>query len=185
MANSLLLRDSAGITAGYVQRSAETVRCRLTVPASAQRGRLVLVFEDGRTAGLDLRMQGDEQAWTVAPGRLTGAWVAAEGRLLLASDAAARSMGERRLAAERPRAHPPVGPSQEEETKPCGSDEAEEACAEPDGGGKVGAQRLERSLSERRWPPPPCLSRAMYEDGVWVSRGERTSAVAAPAHGAP
>ena len=185
MANSLLLRDSAGITAGYVQRSAETVRCRLTVPASAQCGRLVLVFEDGRTAELDLRMQGDEQAWTVAPGRLTGAWVAAEGRLLLASDAAARSMGERRLTAERPRAHPPVEPSQEEETKPCGSDEAEEACAEPDGGGKVGAQRPGRPLPERRWPPPPCLSRAMYEDGVWVSRGEKATAVAAPTHGAP
>ena len=106
---------------------------------------------------------GQEQTWTDGGGTLTGAYIAADGEMLLDTGEAARQAFERarRKAAGMAKARQAsvaAGKStteQQEAAQPSGNAAGQRAAPQT------------RSLPQRRWPPPPCWPEARYLDGRW------------------
>ena len=173
MGNSLLLRDEAGRMTGYVQLCAGTLRCRVTAGA-AERMELLVGYVDGGAQTCDFAVDGGEQTWPAASGALRGACVLSGGRVLCATDDAARAAGRKALLDRQPR-------------KPRDTQEPPKAHNEQEKGARAVRKPSEEVLlPQRRWPPPPCLAGARYDGGAWIIRGEEgTQADAVPDRGAP
>ena len=168
MANSLLLRGDAGRMDGYVQRSANTLRCRVTHGA-ARGTRLFVCFADGQVCEFSLSEGNGEQLFPAPEGALSGACVVTGDIVVCATDASAREMGWMALRAAESAAQRPALPVPEP------PDDKEEPEKQP-----LRSCKMESCMPEMRWPPPPCLASARYDGGRWVNREEEATADAAP-----
>ena len=177
MSSGFVLRDRAGHPAGYVMQGRGVVSCRAC--QLAQPAQLVLMRgneEESRPMPAD----GREQTWPDGGEPLTGAYIAADGVLLLDTGEAARLAFERAsrraagASAARARHQEMIGRAEksaaEQETAqaPKETIPASTGAAQPSTeAARQTASPQMRSLPQRRWPPPPCWPEARYADGHW------------------
>lgn len=160
MGSGFVLRDRGGRTAGYVMQGMGVVRCRAS--QLAQPAQLVLL-RAGEAEERLMPAGGQEQTWTDGGGALTGAYIAADGEMLLDTGEAARQAFERarRKAAGMAKARQAAGAAGKSTTE-----QQEAAQPSGDAAGQRAAPQT-RCLPQRRWPPPPCWPEARYLDGRW------------------
>lgn len=110
---------------------------------------LTAVYEDGER-NFEGGFDGYETERPNDGGRLIGAYVTADGKMVLDTGTAARKAFEnRKTTACRP----------EKQKATQNLDFAKEKPEKP---------RLQKpETAERRWPPPPCMPGAVYRKGIW------------------
>jgi len=149
---SAVLKDLFNHVAGYVVLSGESVLCRAQLNAPAT---LNIVFSDGTHGEYDLDAHGKEQRFSCEEKNMRGCYVFQKEELCLISDEAMRRAFEeqiRRSCAVDLRKRMP-----EREMEDLLLPEAQ----------AQGNLESERTLPQRRWPPPPCWDGICYRNGCW------------------
>ena len=146
MNESFVFKNKKGATCGYIMARGRQLRIRL--PEGMEKVCLTAVYEDGER-NFEGGFDGYETERPNDGGRLIGAYVTADGKMVLDTGTAARKAFENRKAtACRP----------EKQKAAQNLDFAKE---------KPEKQTQKPETAERRWPPPPCMPGAVYRKGIW------------------
>lgn len=144
------------------------IRCRAS--ALERPAQITLVCE-GSSVDREMLPDGREYIWPDSGQTLTGAYVAAEGMLLMTTGEDARRAfllraEAGRRAELRARADASRAAAEREEDRP-GEMAHEETPAGPEKEHTEAQRACEAALPQRRWPPPPCWPQARYAQGRW------------------
>lgn len=146
MNESFVFKNKKGATCGYIMARGRQLRIRL--PEGMEKACLTAVYEGGER-NFEGGFDGYETERPNDGGRLIGAYVTADGKMVLDTGTAARKAFENRKAtACRP----------EKQKAAQNLDFAKE---------KPEKQTQKPETAERRWPPPPCMPGAVYRKGIW------------------
>ncbi len=178
MGKSFVMKRPDGSLAGYLIQESDGRACFRAHALPEEGARLTLVFRNGTQASRAVSGE-REAAWIERSGDVEAAFVAREGKLLMSTgergrkayeaalerDEARRRSTERRereaavrkLADVQEKAADEAPDQEPERTEPAFCEEKKVPQTAPN----VDA------LPERRWPPPPCMPGARYEEGRW------------------
>ena len=153
MGRSILLKDKKGRILGYVIYDGQYGRVKITGASGACL--LILLDEHGRRMMYPVRDDGMEECFACDHEPLYAAVLNESGKFLL-------SDGQREIREEwMERASVQLFGCDDEARS--GRDEDDEDMEERE----ERKEKEERPTPERRWPPPPCMQNAVYEDGRW------------------
>jgi len=152
MGKSFVLKDASGRPQGYLMQSGGRIRCRMDAASDAE---VTLLFENGVSDAYSVKAHAPEQNWIHSGSQLTGGYVLEAGSLTLATDDQARRCAALRL-------HAPV------QHKERPRDAAVQQAAPPEKKAAAPEKQEHRSFPHRRWPPPPCMPKAVYIRGQWI-----------------
>lgn len=147
MNESYVLKEKNGAVRGYVM--ARNGRVRVRLPVGEGTARVFLLYDDG-SRSFERKLDGTETEHA-KEGRLLGAYVCAEGKLLMETGEAARSafeQAQRRIL-------------------PARTTRKEERRRETENQREWKRESIKTETAERRWPPPPCMPGAKYVNGAW------------------
>lgn len=151
MGNHAIFKDSSGRIGGYVISEGNEIVCRANLNEPAQ---LLMLFSDGTSAIHAIRGN-TEQRFESNGKQMIGCCVLRQEKILLLTDESLRCAVYAQLPLrssghghESGRNH---DADQGRNEKRLIMDSAEK----------------QRSLPQRRWPPPPCWHLACYRDGIW------------------
>ena len=145
MGDSFLMRDKEGNVQGYIIWQGARICCRIS--GALRDGMLYLRDERLKEWMFELQNDGRENLFAYAGKKIKAAFVLDGNRLAYASD-----------WYEQPPANCRKAETEAVKEKKMDSEEG------------VNAQKApERQWPERRWPPPPCMTKARYEQGMWHS----------------
>ena len=183
MAKGFILKGARGESAGFLQQAGGALRCMARLDGGE--ARLTVRYADGSAEEQALTLDGREREWPCGAGKAVAcAYVARDGRLLLATDEQARRVFETDRVRARPKRDAAAMPREresEERRAPARPPErarrANDAAAESAPEREAGRERSRAAdpgsggayaLPERRWPPPVCWPDARYVSGRWT-----------------
>jgi len=160
MGNSVILKDTSGLPAGYAMAAGNEIECRVKLDAPAE---IMLIFSDGTCAVHEV-CGGAEQRFESGGKKMIGCCVFRAETVLLCSDEMARCTVQGRLSWRRDDKR-----KKTEYRKESGQNTqtGEQICA-------AVPLAKSNSLPEQRWPPSPCWDTACYKEGRW-QESERLS----------
>lgn len=184
MGKSFVMKRPDGSLAGYLMQESDGTVCFRAHALPEEGARLTLVFEGG--AQVSRAVSGErETTWAERSGAVEAAFVCRDERLLMSTGERGRGAFERmrektraRAAVRRAGEAQHTAPVEEtanarEKAPEQAPDREQDKAAEPAEAVETletGAPRAASSghaLPERRWPPPPCMPGARYEEGRW------------------
>lgn len=172
MAKGFLLKDKDGRVGGYLQIQHQTLRCRLTqAKENESKDELILFSNDRQAMRLQLAFECAEQCFqnlSSEEQEISGAIVVRNGQVHLHTDectacAYERSQKKQRSAESTHRRIENTRISEKTDTDGCPSQN------------DIPVQ-IKDEWPQRRWPPPACMSNAVYIQGRWTERCETVSA---------
>lgn len=178
MGKSFVMKRPDGSLAGYLMQESDGRTCFRAHALPEEGASLTLVFRNGAQASRAVSGE-REAAWTERSGDVEAAFVAKEGKLLMSTGERGRKAYEaalehdeaRRRAAKRREQDTAAGKPADMQEK--ASDEAPEKEPERAKPALCEEKSVPQTvpnvhvLPERRWPPPPCMPGASYEEGRW------------------
>jgi len=166
MGKSFILKDRTGTPSGYLLQGIRTLRCRIS---GAEEGmKAVLFYADGKHSERQITTLDGEIEWEEPNAFIDGVVIIKDDAIVADSGVQAKRRFESmQIKANR-------GEEQGNAAAlSVGKPEESLLSASMDGNEKKPEKRekeWERSLSERRWPRPPCLQTAVYDHGAWKER---------------
>lgn len=156
MGSSFIFRNEEGRQVGYVRRGLSGVQCRLS-EANAQ---VILLYEGATTVEQEMEQAGKEYVWLDEKRELIGAVALCMGRIIADTGEAARRTYLSRVK------------RQEKNMESDAAKPREERMPEDKENEKSDERFLNIDGWERRWPPSPCMDKAIYRQGKWISQEE-------------
>lgn len=178
MGKSFVMKRPDGSLAGYLIQESDGRTCFRAHALPEEGARLTLVLRNGTQASRAVSGE-REAAWTERGGDVEAAFVSREGKLLMSTgergrkayeaalerDEARRRAAKRREEAAAARKPADVQEKAEDEAPGQEPDRMETALCEA--GSTPQTDPNADALPRRRWPPPPCMPGARYEEGRW------------------